>query len=441
MNPIIRWVVRLKRESSKSKTKIFSLVFVLAIVSASLYVFSGAGATIASDITTEKIIELTNQSRTGTGEKALAVNSKLSRAAQAKADDMIANNYFSHTSPAGATPWSWMQKESYDYNYAGENLAMDFQTTAKMEEAWMASPTHRANILNGKYSEMGTAVREGIINGHETTLAVVMFGSGDRNLSSATDEKKIAVTTDEPASSAGKSADRENKSENIFPALPSGEEKKNAIAFEQPAITSPQSEEIVAGSEIKIVGRAKAGETVAIFDNGNSLGSAVADENGLFALLEKNLAGGAHSLALQSKNLLSETNIEFYVDQSKPDIDFRLYADERNPQQFLLEASADKKNCTFQFNGEARYIMRRNKAVFSVGSDKSSAILRVSDQAGNKNFRQVNIANYYSGNEKNNISKKMATLFSAPKNMFALDSGREALKNNLNIAMGGLNNY
>ena len=59
----------------------------------------------------------------------------------------------------GTTPWSWIEKENYDYNYAGENLAMDFQSAEKMEEAWMASPTHRANILNGKYREIGMAVR------------------------------------------------------------------------------------------------------------------------------------------------------------------------------------------------------------------------------------------------------------------------------------------
>ena len=341
MNPRTQWVNQLNRVSSKSKTKIFSLVFVVAMIWTGVQAFSSNNTTIASDITADKIAELTNTSRSGAGESNLNVNSKLSRAAEAKADDMLANNYFSHTSPAGATPWSWIQKENYDYNYAGENLAMDFQTTAKMEEAWMASPTHRANILNDKYGEMGAAVREGVINGHETTLAVVMFGSGDRNLSNAIDTEKEVAKSEEsasPASPADKSADRENKSENIFSTLPSGEEKKNVVVFDRPMITSPQPGEIISDSEIKIVGRAQPGETVAVLDNENALGQAVADSSGWFSLPEEKLSEGTHSLVLQSKNIFSDSKTEFYVDQEKPAVDFRLYADKNNPQRFFLEA-------------------------------------------------------------------------------------------------------
>ena len=134
---------------------------------------------------------------------------------------------------------------------------------------------------------------------------------------------------------------------------------------------------------------------------------------------------------------------DFYVDRAKPEVDFRLYADGSNPNRFFLEASADKNNCTFQFNGEARQAMQGNKVLFAIDSEKSSAILRVRDQAGNKNFKQISLANYYpgSGSNKNNISDKLAGLMSAPENIFADDSGREALKNNLNIAMGGINKY
>ena len=175
----MQWVNQLNRVSSRGRTKIFSLVFVLVIISASAFIVSSSGKTVASDITVEKVIELTNASRMEAGESALTVNSKLSQAAEAKASDMVANNYFSHTSPAGKTPWNWIQKENYDYIYAGENLAMDFFSAEKMEEAWMASPTHRANILNQNNHDLGTAVKEGIINGRETILSVVMFGSGD----------------------------------------------------------------------------------------------------------------------------------------------------------------------------------------------------------------------------------------------------------------------
>jgi hypothetical protein len=421
----MQWVNQLNRVSSKGRTKIFSLVFVLVIISASVFVVSSSGKTIASDITTEKVIELTNTSRAAAGEAVLIANSKLSRAAETKALDMIANNYFSHTSSAGKTPWSWIQKEDYDYAYAGENLAMDFHSAEKMEEAWMASPTHRSNILNQNYHEIGTAVKAGVINGHETTLAVVMFGSGDKNLpgaKEASEEKSISKN--------------DLDVEKNFPTLSVGEEKKAVASFDGPVITSPQSGEIFSKSVIEIAGRAKPGETVAIFDNGNFVGSAVADSNGWFSSSEKGLSEGSHRLAIQNKNIFAKATTDFFVDREKPTVDFRLYADGSDPSRFFLEASADKKNCTFQFNGESRYVPWGSKALFSIDANKSSVILRVRDQAGNKNFRQVNIANYYSGgdNNKNNISDKLAALMSRPENIFANDSGRVAVKNNLGLA-------
>jgi hypothetical protein len=432
MNPIIRWVARLERVSSRGRTKIFSLVFILVIISASVFVVSSSGKTVASDITVEKVIELTNASRAEAGESALISNSRLSQAAEAKASDMVANDYFSHTSPAGKTPWNWIQKENYDYIYAGENLAMDFFSAEKMEEAWMASPTHRANILNQNYHEIGTAVKEGIINGHETTLAVVMFGSGDKNSSSA-DKANKETLNPEKNKDTGK----------FFPTLSVGEEKKGAALFDQPTITSPQPGETFSGSEVKIAGRAQPGEAVTIFDNGKFVDIAVADSNGWFSLSAKDLSEGSHSVALRNKDILVKATTDFFVDREKPAVDFRLYADQNDPSRFFLEASADKNNCTFQFNGESRYVAWGSKALFSIDADKSSAILRVSDQAGNKNFRQVNLANYYSGggNRRNNISDKLAALMSAPENIFANDSGRAAVKNNLGLAMGGLNNH
>ena len=427
-----KWVAERIGVSSNGKTKIFSLVFVLVIVSAGVIVSITAGKTIASDITTEKVIALTNASRAETGEDALIANLKLSQAAEAKASDMMESNYFSHTSPDGKTPWSWIQKEDYDYVYAGENLAMDFHSAEKMEEAWMASPTHRANILNQNYHEIGTAVKEGIINGHETTLAVVMFGSGDKNSSDSGKANKETMNP-EKSVDAGK----------IFPTLSVGEEKKDVAFLEQPTIMSPRSGEIFSGSVVKIAGRAQPGETVSIFDNGNFISVAAADSNGWFSLSDKDLSEGQHNVVLRSKKIFSEATTNFFVDRGKPNVDFRLYADERNPNRFFLEASSDKNNCTFQFNGESRYVPWGSKALFSIDAEKSSAILRVRDQAGNKNFKQISLANYYSGSSenKNKISDRLAALMSAPENIFANDSGREAVKSNLGIAMGGLNNY
>jgi uncharacterized protein YkwD len=131
----------------------------------------------ASSITAEQVIEQTNQVRQGQGLPALKYNANLAQAAQAKGQDMLANQYWAHTSPAGKQPWSFMSAAGYRYQVAGENLARDFSNTADMIQAWLASPTHRANVLNNRYSEIGVAVLPGALGGYETTLVVQMFGS------------------------------------------------------------------------------------------------------------------------------------------------------------------------------------------------------------------------------------------------------------------------
>ena len=132
---------------------------------------------LASEITPKAIMELVNISRKTYALPQLKENSKLDQAAKDKAWDMISRNYFSHTSPTGTTSWDWFDKNEYDYKYAGENLAMSFFSVEKEHQAWMDSPTHRKNILNPTYEEIGVAVSQGIIDGHMTTVAVQMFGT------------------------------------------------------------------------------------------------------------------------------------------------------------------------------------------------------------------------------------------------------------------------
>lgn len=130
----------------------------------------------ASDINTSQVIAFTNQQRQAIGLAPLVYNSKLALAAQAKANDMFTNQYWSHTSPSGLDPWYFIESSGYKYRIAGENLARDFARTPEMVQAWMDSPTHRANIINSKYEEIGVAVVDGVLNGVETTLVVQMFG-------------------------------------------------------------------------------------------------------------------------------------------------------------------------------------------------------------------------------------------------------------------------
>lgn len=131
----------------------------------------------ATDISIEKLLELTNQKRIENGLNPLTLDPQLCQAANAKANDMFTNNYWSHNSPSGVSPWDFILGAGYHYVYAGENLAKDFANSEGVVSAWMASPTHRDNIINPKYRDIGFAVVNGKLNGMETTLVVQMFGS------------------------------------------------------------------------------------------------------------------------------------------------------------------------------------------------------------------------------------------------------------------------
>lgn len=130
----------------------------------------------ASDISVTDVVAQTNQQRSAAGIGALTLNQTLSNAAAAKAQDMFAKQYWAHQSPEGKEPWAFISEAGYTYVAAGENLARDFMNTPDMVNAWMASPTHKANIMNPRYEEIGIAVVNGNLQGMDTTLVVQMFG-------------------------------------------------------------------------------------------------------------------------------------------------------------------------------------------------------------------------------------------------------------------------
>jgi len=131
----------------------------------------------SSEITAQKVYQETNQQRLKLNLSSLHYNQKLSDSAVKKAEDMLKNNYWAHNSPTGATPWDFLKAEKYEYSIAGENLAKDFYDTNSMMKAWMNSPTHRDNIINSKYQEIGIGVVSGVLNGVKTTIVVQHFAT------------------------------------------------------------------------------------------------------------------------------------------------------------------------------------------------------------------------------------------------------------------------
>lgn len=185
------------------------LLLVLKIISTGVSV-NLPGNIFYADITKSTLVNLANQSREAAGLNPLADNSVLDLAAQLKAEDMVKNQYFAHTSPAGITPWVWFTKAGYNYKFAGENLAIGFFDSQEVYNAWMNSPDHKANLMNPNYKEVGTAVLSGFGN-NNTIVVVQIFGS------QATPKTAIAkVSNNKPVA----------KTQTVKPITPSTENKQ-----------------------------------------------------------------------------------------------------------------------------------------------------------------------------------------------------------------------
>lgn len=123
------------------------------------------------------VVDLTNKERGDLYLNTLTRSELLDEAARLKAEHMVKNSYFAHYSPDGVTPWYWFDQVSYKYLHAGENLAIHFTDSKSVVDAWMNSPTHRANITNQKFTEIGVGTARGVYEGYNAVFVVQLFGA------------------------------------------------------------------------------------------------------------------------------------------------------------------------------------------------------------------------------------------------------------------------
>lgn len=157
----------------------------------------GLPALLASEISSIELVELANADRQKHNLAPLQYNKKLERAAFEKAENMFKEQYWAHYGPHNESPWQFILGAGYTYTYAGENLAKGFSDTSSVHDAWMASPTHRANIMDPQFQEVGIAVVQGNLQGSEIFLVVQMFGSTG-NAPSATPGKLPFIKLQQP---------------------------------------------------------------------------------------------------------------------------------------------------------------------------------------------------------------------------------------------------
>lgn len=180
------------------------IYFLLIVVFAELLFFSALFSPIASSfkdniaaILPGVLISSANKEREERDINQLIINPVLESAAQLKADDMAKRGFFSHTNPDGKQPWFYLEQAGYEFDSAGENLAVNFIDSKDVHKAWMKSSTHRANIVQGKFTEIGIATSRGEYKGKDVIFVAQFFAkpkAGSLNYFVDDVDKKIQDT-------------------------------------------------------------------------------------------------------------------------------------------------------------------------------------------------------------------------------------------------------
>jgi hypothetical protein len=198
----------------------FFLKVLLIVVQVGITFFHFPRAKIlgfAANISPQEVVQLTNQKRVEAGLNPLEENPTLSQAALAKGTDMINRDYWAHVSPDGTQPWSFFINYGYKYRYAGENLARDFSSPSSAVDAWMASSSHKENMLSAKYKEIGIGVVEGELDGVDTTIIVQFFGTKYSDTIPLQPVAKVPAATVIPTQTPAPTAAPETSSPTLSP--------------------------------------------------------------------------------------------------------------------------------------------------------------------------------------------------------------------------------
>lgn len=146
---------------------------------------SGRVLAYATSMEPIKLLDQTNSQRLVNSDRPLTLNNKLESAAQAKANDMVNRNYWSHYTPDHNPPWVFVTAQDYSYSQLGENLAAGFANESAVVNAWLLSPEHRQNLLNPAFSNVGFGIARSAnyssAGGGPMTIVVAFYGQPATN--------------------------------------------------------------------------------------------------------------------------------------------------------------------------------------------------------------------------------------------------------------------
>ena len=377
----------------------------IAIISYSIILISvnslggllGIGYAQASTITPEAIISLTNQERVAWGMNTLQTNSQLSAAALAKANDMFEKQYWDHFGPNGESPWQFIRAAGYDYVYAGENLAKGFRTPEGIHEAWMASPTHKENIISGNYKDIGVAVVEGELLGKQTTLVVQMFGNLTSEVYGIAQPPPPEPTPPPPEPTPPPPKPQPSSESRVIINREVGQIKSIRI-------TSPQEGSVVTDASTNIIGETSnvSGEyVVEIYGENNLIGDTQANSSEWEFSKNSDWEEGEHNVKAKLKGEdISSEEVSFTVASKAPLV---------NTNSIFVEKSEGKYSVSFSVEGtwdeftlligsriiEIEYEFEGNNISFEIDEEevKGTVIIMLADAHGNNS--KLDISEYF----------------------------------------------
>ena len=111
------------------------------------------------------LLELINAERRKHNLNDLKIDKELQNIAILKANDLVNNNYFSHTSKTYGSPFDMLKQYNITYKTASENIAGNPNIDAALS-SWLNSESHKKNILSNDYNYTGLAIVDSIAYGN-----------------------------------------------------------------------------------------------------------------------------------------------------------------------------------------------------------------------------------------------------------------------------------
>ena len=368
------------------------VVYVLVIFLFNVIVGQLQISTVQAAVDAPTLYSLHNSNRASNGLSSLTVNSQLVTSATNKANAMLESDCWDHYCPPGTSPWSFILNSGYEYVYAGENLGEGFSSNSTLMNAWMNSATHRANIMNGNFSEVGIGFAYGSYQGNpNNTVVVVHFGSRQKTSPTATPKPVAQISTNSGTTPTNR------------PLTPTAVPQVQPTTVPNVLLEGPTEGSVLNDAKPEIKGQKPGTSTLDIIINDKSIGRVEVQGSSFSYRPLEALSDGAQKLkavAYINNKIASESQtVNFTIDTKPPVINEESleisYKSEEESSVVTVRLKAMDDSTKVTTNIEGTGFTKLETGEWSIDLEKSlippdSTIVFVSeDAAGNKSILEL----------------------------------------------------